>query len=80
MEAKRVYNFGIFPPGTRVQVHAAMSMEGTDHEWHGYVGTIVRNGMWTLVRMDKRPRGWPSNEVLLCNHNLRIHQQIKEAP
>lgn len=71
MGGKRSYNYKTFSPGTRVKVHAASPMEGTDHEWHGYTGTLIKNGAWTLVQMDKKPRHWPSNEVLLCNHNLR---------
>lgn len=71
MPGRKVYNYEIFPPGTRVRVHAASPMEGTDHEWHGYTGELIKNGAWTLVRMDDRPRNWPSNDVLLCNHNLR---------
>lgn len=71
MGSKISYNYEVFPPGTRVKVHAASPREGTDHEWHGYTGTLIRHADWTLVKMDKRPRYWPSNEVWLCNHNLR---------
>ena len=74
MGGKRSYNYELFPRDTRVKVHAASPMEGSDHEWHGYVGTIIENGKWVLVRMDKKPRHWPSNEVLLCNHNLRAEK------
>ena len=71
MGGKRTYNHEIFPPGTLVRVHAFSPMEGTDHQWHDHIGTVIRNGMWTLVRMEKRKRDWPSNDVLICNHNLR---------
>lgn len=70
MGGKRVYNYETFQPGTRVRVRAASPTEGSDHEWHGYTGTLLHNGHWTLVRMDKKPRHWPSKEVLLCSHNL----------
>lgn len=71
MGGRRIYNYHVIPPGTRVRVHAASRGEGTDHEWHGHEGTLIRNGMWVLVKMDKRVRHWPSNEVLICNHNLQ---------
>lgn len=67
----RTYNHEIFPPGTRVKVHAAQPMEGTDHDWHGMTGTVIKNGMWVLVKMDRKHRNWGSQEVHLCNHNLR---------
>ena len=71
MGGRRNYNHEIFPLETRVRVHAFSPMEGTDHEWHGYTGTLIRNGSWVLVRMDKRRQGWPSHDILICNHNLR---------
>jgi len=76
MGGKRSYNYELFPRGTRVKVHAPSPMEGSDHEWHGYAGTIIENGEWTRCIMDKRPRNWPSNEVLLCNHNLRALKPV----
>lgn len=80
MGGKREYNYETFAPGTRVKVHAALPMEGTDHDWHGHYGTVMRNGMWTLVRVDKRKRDWPGREVLLCNHNLRLAAATMEKP
>lgn len=71
MSGKREYNHETFPVGTRVIVHAATPMEGSDYDWHGYTGTLLANGPWTLVQMDSKPRAWPSKEVYLCNHNLR---------
>jgi hypothetical protein len=45
-------------------------MDGSDHDWHGYTGTVLEEKNWTLVRMDKKPRHWPSLEVLLSDFNL----------
>lgn len=70
MGGRRIYNDKIFPPGTRVRVHAPSLMEGSDYEWHRHIGVLVSNGPWALVRMEKGVRHWPSNEVLICNHNL----------
>ncbi len=70
MGGKRVYNQEIHPHGTRIRVHAPQPMDGSDHEWHGYAGVVLANRTWTLCRMDKKPRYWPSREVLLNNFNL----------
>lgn len=71
MGGKRIYNEEVFPPRTRVKVHAPTPMDGSDYDWHGYTGEVISNGHWTLVQMDKKPRHCPSHDVLLCNFNLR---------
>ena len=60
--------------GDRVRVHAEPS-EGTDHEWHGHFGTILRCGQWIEVRMDRTKRYW-SNPVMICAHNLRSLKKV----
>lgn len=56
--------------GSRVIVHAAARSAGTDYECHGRAGTVVALGMWTIVRLDKPPRGW-RNPVYLCRQHVR---------
>jgi hypothetical protein len=70
MGGKRVYNEEFHPPGTRIRVHAPQPMDGSDHDWHGYKGVVLEHKHWTLCRMDKKPRNWPSHDVLLCDFNL----------
>jgi hypothetical protein len=64
------YNYDHLPVGTRIKVHAAQPKEGSDYDWHGYTGTIIEHGHWTLCRMDKKPRHWPSHDVMLCDFHL----------
>lgn len=71
MGGKVDYNYEEFAPGTRVRICAAHPGEGSDHDWHGHTGTIIHNREWTLVRMDRRKRDWPGQDIYICNHNLR---------
>jgi hypothetical protein len=72
MGGKRTFNSDDLPIGALVKVHAPVPMDGSDHEWHRTKGIVIAQGPWTLVRMVKRRRGWPSNDVLICTHNLRL--------
>lgn len=66
------YNYEVFALGTRVKVHAAQPREGSDYDWHGHTGKVIRSGPgFVVVKMDKRRRDWKSDEVFVCNHNLR---------
>lgn len=58
-----------FPIGCRVRVHAPDHRDGSDHEHHGRLGTIVSHGMWFGVKMNLLRRGW-TNPVLICQHHL----------
>jgi len=71
MGGKRTYNYETFPLGTRIKVHAPQAMDGSDHDWHGYTGMVIAQNHWTVCRMDKKPRHWPSHEVYLNEFNLR---------
>lgn len=58
-----------FPIGSRVIVRAGKD-EGTDHDFNGQSGTIVKFGEALAVEFDKPPR-YGTNPVLICLHNLR---------
>lgn len=60
----------IFPIGCRVKVNAAMRREGTDHEWHGHEGKVVSHGHWIGVKMERTKRGWATDTIFICAHNL----------
>ena len=54
----------IFPAGTRVKVNAFDPRIGSDHEWHGHFGVVmkVHGNQWAETMMEKRKRGWPPGE------------------
>ncbi len=57
--------------GDRVRVHAGPN-EGTDYDWHGERGAVVRdheNG-WVEIRFDKKLAHWPSRQTTIVHHNV----------
>lgn len=58
-----------FPVGARVVVEAGPTT-GTDQEFNGLTGTIVRCGPFIAVQIDRLPRYW-KNPALLSPSNLR---------
>jgi hypothetical protein len=58
-----------FVVGTRVVV-CASEAEGTDHEFNGRCGTIVKRGQYVAVDLDRPLKYWP-NPAFICLHNLR---------
>jgi len=58
-----------FPAGTRVKVQC-VDTAGTDLEFEGTTGTVVRPRSWIEVRLDRKVEHWPRNAII-CPHNLQ---------
>jgi hypothetical protein len=67
-----------FPPGTRVLVDSSADT-GTDSEFNGCTGTVVRFDQFIAVRIDKLPPYW-RNPALLSPSNLRALTQREQLP
>jgi hypothetical protein len=68
----------IFPVGTRVKVRAGYG-EGTDQEWAGHDGTVVKwHGCGSAsIAMDKAKRNWPRGPIIITAHNLRYTREVE---
>lgn len=71
----------IFPPDTRVIIVAGKG-EGTDQEWNGYTGTVLKwhGCSWASIKMDKHRRYWPRGPVTIIGHNLQLLPAAGQAP
>lgn len=69
----------LLPPGTRVTVCAGKG-EGTDQEWNGHKGEVVRviGNQWAEIKMEKGRRFWPSKLVILGCSNLAADSVTSE--
>ena len=56
-----------FPVGCRVVVQCA-PQDGSDYNFQGRAGVIVRHGQFFEVRFDKRLRDWPNPAMINPGH------------
>lgn len=59
-----------FKAGTRVRV-VCVDTAGTDLEFEGRTGAVVRFGMFIAVQLDRRVKHWP-NPAYISPHNLQV--------
>lgn len=58
--------------GERVRVQAGQG-EGSDRDWNGRVGSVVRdhgNG-WVEILFDSKPAHWPRWQTTIVHHNVK---------
>jgi len=62
-----------FPTGSRVVVKAGPH-EGTDHDWNGHAGSVIKwHGCSSAsIKMDKHKRHWPRGPIIITGHNLQL--------